>query len=201
MATTRRTKQRRTGLSQQKANFTSVTPQKDNSRLYKWIAFLVIDFLILLVLFLLGIILVSPDDGLNAYGTALEKAVYRNQEVVEQYLNVGIIRYREFNIDELEVGLEVLVYDELRDEGQYLWVQEIIAIDLINGEVELRFNDYLVSQTVSIDDIQYTYVRDANLLGRMIYVAGQPRGYVFVICIALLIVSGTYFALIYEKKE
>lgn len=193
----KRTKEKRQALDQQKANldFNRVATKAKKP---KWIAFIAINFLLLVVLFLLGIVTASTDNGLNVYGTALEQAVYRNQVVSDNELKVGIVRYKAIDVHQLEVGQEVLVYDETRD-GDYLWVQEIIDI---NGyAITLRFNEYLESQVVDRSDILFLNIRDANLLGTMLYAATQPRGYVFVILFACLLSGAAYMSLVYEKKE
>lgn len=171
--------------------------KKNNTHKKQWIAFISIGCFFAVLMILLGIQSITRDGFLVNYGKNLIQAVYRDQVVTENSVKTGLVKVRNIKPSDIEVGSEVLVYDEARDGGKYLWVQEIVLIQ--GDQITVRFNEFLIAQTITYDDIEYAFVRDGNSADKFFYFITQPRGLLYAFVISFVIVSGSYVILIKKK--
>jgi hypothetical protein len=163
----------------------------------QWIAFISIGCFFAVLMILLGIQSITKDGFLVSYGKNLIQAVYRDQVVTDNSVKTGLVKIRSIQPEDILVGNEVLVYDEARDSGRYLWVQEIVLIQ--GDQITVRFNDFLISQTVSYDDIVYAYVRDATQTDKVFYFITQPRGLLYAFVVSFVFVSASYIIIIKKR--
>ncbi len=171
---------------------------KRNQTLKKqWIAFISIGCFFAVLMIILGIQSVTKEGFIANYGKNLVQAVYRNQVVTDNTVKTGLVKVRTIKPTDVFVTNEVLVYDEARDGGNFLWVQEIVLIQ--DDQITVRFNEFLIAQTITYDDIEYAYVRDANLTDKVFYFITQPRGLLYAFVISFVIVAGSYVILIKKK--
>lgn len=141
--------------------------------------------------------MVTPNRGIRAYGTSQVLAVPRGQEIIDGRINVKVVRISPFNIDDLEIGM-ILVITNPRN-LDYYWVEEVVSIDLPNNQMVTSFDGFLTS-VIDIDDIEGVFVRESNFFGILYYVSTQPRGFAFTSLIVVLMLGAVYVAFIRERK-
>jgi hypothetical protein len=156
-------------------------------------------FVVLAILhtLLIAIPLIMPNRGINILGTTNVLAVPNNQELDEE-LNTKIVVIKKFKLQDLEVGDNILIY------GRYgtdiYWIEEVVEIrDSIN-ELETTFDGF-ISNTVSIDDVNFIYVKDASFFGTIYYVSSNLRGFLVMASVQGLILSIIYGFYIKENKK
>ncbi|MCR3906322.1 MAG: hypothetical protein NUK62_04785 [Tenericutes bacterium] len=156
-------------------------------------------FVVLAILhtLLIAIPLIMPNRGINILGTTNVLAVPNNQELDEE-LNTKIVVIKKFKLQDLEVGDNILIY------GRYgtdiYWIEEVVEIrDSIN-ELETTFDGF-ISNTTSIDDVDFIYIKDASFFGTIYYVSSNLRGFLVMASVQGLILSIIYGFYIKENKK
>ena len=163
---------------------------------YVRIGFFIFGFLLVINVLIMMIYLIDSNYQFRIFNHAYVDAVLPEQDVQET-MQLGIVRVKELKFDKLEVGDQVIVYDDF--DLEVYWVETITSIDSTNLEVQSTY-DEVVSTTFSEDEILGEYVKDANFFGTIYYSASFLRGFIF-LTISHGIIGYGYYFLFMSKKE
>lgn len=141
--------------------------------------------------------LILPNRGSGLLGNTNVLAVPNNQELDEE-LDTKIVIVKQFKLDELTVGDDILVYG--RYSTEIYWIEEVVEIREASNELETTFDGF-ISNSIPIDDVDYIYIRDSSFLGTIYYVSSSPRGFIVMVTTQALILSVVYYFYIKEKKK
>lgn len=141
--------------------------------------------------------LILPNRGIGLLGTANVLAVPNNQELDEE-LSTRIVIVKRFKLDDLKVGDNILIYGRFGTD--IYWVEEVVEIRESLNELQTTFDGF-ISNTTSIDDIDFVYIKDASFLGTIYYVSSNLRGFLVMASVQGLILSIIYVFYIKENKK
>ncbi|MDI6452905.1 hypothetical protein [Peloplasma aerotolerans] len=141
--------------------------------------------------------LILPNRGIGLLGTANVLAVPNNQELDEE-LSTRIVIVKRLKLDDLKVGDNILIYGRFGTD--IYWVEEVVEIRESLNELQTTFDGF-ISNTTSIDDIDFVYIKDASFLGTIYYVSSNLRGFLVMASVQGLILSIIYVFYIKENKK
>jgi hypothetical protein len=141
--------------------------------------------------------LILPNRGIGLLGTANVLAVPNNQELDEE-LSTRIVIVKRFKLDDLKVGDNILIYGRFGTD--IYWVEEVVEIRESLNELQTTFDGF-ISNTTSIDNIDFVYIKDASFLGTIYYVSSNLRGFLVMASVQGLILSIIYVFYIKENKK
>ncbi len=148
-------------------------------------------------IFLLAIILISPNRGLNAFGQTTVLAVTMGQELdSEVFAEVIVIEH--FDADNLAIGDKVVIF------GKYgtdlYWVEQVVAINRDTGTLDTTFDGFIANQ-VKIADVDGIYLNAGNLIHRVNYVGSTTMGFISLVALYALLFAVTYYLYIKKTNE
>ena len=163
---------------------------------YVRIGFFIFGFLLLINVLVMMIYLIDSNYKFRIFNHAYVDAVLPDQDI-QGTMKLGIVRVKELNFDKLEVGDQVIVYNDF--DLEVYWVETITSIDSTNLEIQSTYDD-IISTTFSEDEILGEYIKDANFFGTVYYSASFLKGFIF-LTIIHGIIGYSYYFLFMSKKE
>ena len=162
-----------------------------------WIGFFIFGFILLVNVIIMTLYLYDSNYEYKILNNVYIDAVLPNQ-VIDQTLDLGIVRIEEAVIDELVVGDKIVMYGDFQLD--VYWVETVVAIDLVTSQVQTTY-DQITINTLREDEIVGVYIEDANFFGTIYYSASFLEGFIFLTISHAIILFGYWFVLLYKKNE
>ncbi len=155
-------------------------------------------FLILLALVNIGMMTIhrmDPSYEYSIFNHSFINAISPGQNV-SQTMYTDIVKITEFNVDNISIGDNVVVYSDYGVD-EY-WVEEIVSIDRDLEELSVTY-DNVSAQTVPFNLVLGEFQSDANIFGTIYYSAKFNIGYYLLLAAHGFILTFIYYSFTSNK--
>ncbi len=126
------------------------------------------------------------------------------EQPIDQPMNTKITRIKEPNLDTLKPGDHVVIHDHdnvlLSLSESFPLIVTVVDIMGENNAIEVSY-DATISAMIDHHDIIGSYQKEANFGGIYYYTAMFPMGYYSLMFSHIILLSGYYYILIYDKPS
>ena len=168
---------------------------KYDMRKYVWTGFFIFGFILLVNVFIMSLYLADSEYQFPVLDNAYVDSVLPGQDI-NQKLNLGIVRVKEFKVEEIQVGDKIVIDGDFNID--VFWVENVVEINPVTKEIQATYDQATIN-SFRYDEIVGVYVEEANLMGTLYYSASFTEGFIF-LTISHAILLYMYFHLFLQKK-
>lgn len=175
----------------------TVKPISKKKRRLIWIPFYVLIILFAVNIGIMTLHRFDPDYQYRILNHSYVNAVTPGQNV-NATMYLGIVRVNEFNPNDIQVGDNIIVYEDFGLTEYF--VEKVTSIDTDNQTITSTYEDETVI-TNRFTDVTGTYVKDANLFGSIYYASKFNTGYVFLIMGHIILLAMYYLSFLDYRRQ